>query len=396
MRESERRTGQQTANTGSGSKGRRKQQQPQKETLRRANENKDSSKRGRIHLPVAGRSRPTSEQYDKSPRNRRDFSDPSPGPSDPQSSNEEQPGANSSRADYDYDNGDDDEEQGSSHEETASDGHGDEEEEDDDSERHILDLLRGTPTKSQDNVPGEGGPIGLAENESTSVGDKWNATNGSGSTNPTSAAKSPASDIDPVAQEEDEEGVKPKRMLNSSDVMFHHFKDFPVGLLALRPVRMAVDRQFIRATVQLFANTWRRFEGFPGRGYQFEGERWRRKRRRKRSVLEGEASSSTSGGLGKSVLGVNESVVNSSQNAQNQRVNPSDLEESVSYKSGRNRITSLGPLVNGSEVINDGPVDQSERRMESEVASVKVPLVEESNSSSGNESYPLEEELVRK
>lgn len=43
---------------------------------------------------------------------------------------------------------------------------------------------------------------------------------------------------------------------SSSFVSFHQFKDFPVGLLALRPIRMNVDRHFIRAAVRLFAATW--------------------------------------------------------------------------------------------------------------------------------------------
>lgn len=41
-----------------------------------------------------------------------------------------------------------------------------------------------------------------------------------------------------------------------SFVNFHQFKDFPVGLLALRPIKMNVDRYFIRAAVRLFAATW--------------------------------------------------------------------------------------------------------------------------------------------
>lgn len=43
-------------------------------------------------------------------------------------------------------------------------------------------------------------------------------------------------------------------------VLFHHFKDFPVGFLALRPIRMHVDRHFIRAAVRLFASTWAKVE----------------------------------------------------------------------------------------------------------------------------------------
>ncbi|XP_055917698.1 uncharacterized protein LOC129949971 isoform X2 [Eupeodes corollae] len=42
----------------------------------------------------------------------------------------------------------------------------------------------------------------------------------------------------------------------SSHVLFHHYKDFPVGLLALRPIKMAVDQNFIRSTIRLFASTW--------------------------------------------------------------------------------------------------------------------------------------------
>ncbi|XP_029728977.2 uncharacterized protein LOC109415021 isoform X2 [Aedes albopictus] len=46
----------------------------------------------------------------------------------------------------------------------------------------------------------------------------------------------------------------------SSHVLFHHFQDFPVGLLALRPVTMKVDRHFIRSAVRLFASTWAKVE----------------------------------------------------------------------------------------------------------------------------------------
>lgn len=46
----------------------------------------------------------------------------------------------------------------------------------------------------------------------------------------------------------------------SSFVLYHHFKDFPLGLLALRPQRMNVDRHFIRATVRVFAATWAKIE----------------------------------------------------------------------------------------------------------------------------------------
>lgn len=48
---------------------------------------------------------------------------------------------------------------------------------------------------------------------------------------------------------------------SSSFINFHQFKDFPVGLLALRPIRMNVDRHFIRAAVRLFAATWEKING---------------------------------------------------------------------------------------------------------------------------------------
>ncbi|XP_053686430.1 uncharacterized protein LOC128735972 [Sabethes cyaneus] len=46
----------------------------------------------------------------------------------------------------------------------------------------------------------------------------------------------------------------------SSHVLFHHFQDFPIGLLAMRPMMMKVDRHFIRSTVRLFASTWAKVE----------------------------------------------------------------------------------------------------------------------------------------
>ncbi|XP_037926578.1 uncharacterized protein LOC119661346 isoform X2 [Hermetia illucens] len=72
------------------------------------------------------------------------------------------------------------------------------------------------------------------------------------------------SPFDNSKEVEGETKMKPKRTSNhygknitrSSHVLFHHYKDFPVGLLALRPVRMPVDRNFIRSTIRLFASTW--------------------------------------------------------------------------------------------------------------------------------------------
>lgn len=43
---------------------------------------------------------------------------------------------------------------------------------------------------------------------------------------------------------------------SSAYVAYHQYKDFPVGLLALRPIRMNIDRHFIRAAIRVFASTW--------------------------------------------------------------------------------------------------------------------------------------------
>lgn len=45
-----------------------------------------------------------------------------------------------------------------------------------------------------------------------------------------------------------------------SHVLFHHFQDFPIGLLALRPVRMKIDRHFIRSAIRLFSSIWIKVE----------------------------------------------------------------------------------------------------------------------------------------
>ena len=67
--------------------------------------------------------------------------------------------------------------------------------------------------------------------------------------------------------EASESDLKAKRADNfpsafniSSHVFFHHFKDFPVGLLALRHIKMNADRVFVRSAVRLFASTWSRVE----------------------------------------------------------------------------------------------------------------------------------------
>ncbi|XP_052873700.1 uncharacterized protein LOC128279020 [Anopheles cruzii] len=52
--------------------------------------------------------------------------------------------------------------------------------------------------------------------------------------------------------------LKPRN--SSGHVLYHHNQDFPVGLLALRPIKMKIDRHFIRAAVRLFAATWAKVE----------------------------------------------------------------------------------------------------------------------------------------
>lgn len=48
--------------------------------------------------------------------------------------------------------------------------------------------------------------------------------------------------------------------ISSSHVLFHNFQDFPIGLLTIRPIKMLLDRHFIRSSVRLFANTWAKLE----------------------------------------------------------------------------------------------------------------------------------------
>lgn len=51
--------------------------------------------------------------------------------------------------------------------------------------------------------------------------------------------------------------------LDNTDVMFHNFEEFPMGLLALRPIKMAVDRNFITSTIRLFAKAWMKLDDRP-------------------------------------------------------------------------------------------------------------------------------------
>ncbi|XP_055707246.1 uncharacterized protein LOC129804189 isoform X3 [Phlebotomus papatasi] len=65
-----------------------------------------------------------------------------------------------------------------------------------------------------------------------------------------------ASSVDNVAADGSKLKRNPLLHNGTSHVLFHHFNDFPVGFLALRPVRMAVDRHFVRSVLRLFAHTW--------------------------------------------------------------------------------------------------------------------------------------------
>lgn len=433
QRENERRTDQRGVGRS------RKQQQanqqqggPRRDKDRDDNNNKENSKRERFHLPVAGRSRPVSEQNDKS-RNRRDLANPtiatsSYSPISPSSLHNEQLASSAADGDgvgdnefYDnddqvsdegYDDGGDPEEdrrfEGEAEEEEVGEGEAAGYAE---SERRILELLRKAPARNTEETRGSGESmnesIRLAGDETSVVDDKWAAGNRTSSTDPstypsssaaaaaqaatTNSAKPSLSDIDPVIKfgadaedaKEEEEVAKLKRTLNlanmnNSDVLFHHFKDFPIGLLALRPVRMTVDRNFIRATVQLFANTWKRVDGASvramdqSRSWQFDGERWRRKRRRKRSDLEGDgnkipetsdklgvmessrpnvasqrkeqqqrdlfngaADTENNGRVGGGDAKLRESVVNNTLNQLNQSFNASDLGQRVNYQRPR-------------------------------------------------------------
>ena len=74
-------------------------------------------------------------------------------------------------------------------------------------------------------------------------------------------------DLDLEGFSESSNDLKAKRADNfpsafniSSHVFFHHFKDFPVGLLALRHIKMNIDRVFVRSAIRLFATTWSRVE----------------------------------------------------------------------------------------------------------------------------------------
>lgn len=46
------------------------------------------------------------------------------------------------------------------------------------------------------------------------------------------------------------------KKLFSSHVLFHQFKDFPVGLLALKPIKISTDYNFVKSTIRLFVSTW--------------------------------------------------------------------------------------------------------------------------------------------
>lgn len=305
---------------------------------RRGHDNSDDLKRERVHLPVAGRSRPSSEHNDKS-RNRRDFANPSAEQSSLLSHSglmrNESLAANDDPDEEDGAAGDDEfydvaEDVSSQH---YQDGDEDRTEEDSlgyaESERRILELLGKTPP------PERGESIRLAGTDNKS----------SASATPVPPLSSLSPDIDPLINFEQPSATpldhqrspdanKLKRMLNflnmsDSDVLFHHFKDFPIGLLALRPVRMDVDRPFVKSAIQLFANTWKRIEYFPTPG----SGHWRKRRRKRRSDEEGSNLNDsdnidTTVGVTTSIAGVGKDQVN---NSLEQSFNASDLKANINH-----------------------------------------------------------------
>lgn len=413
-----------------GGKGKKQQQQQQGGSRRGDHEENNGPRRERIHLPVAGRSRPISEQNDKS-RNRRDFANPTADSRSSSLHNNERVALN---------DGDDDNEAGAS---TGGDdnefyerafnsdnsagnqfsggevGEMDEEDEEEgettgyeDSERRILELLRQAPkevqsssgnrNEAEDREKGKGEErknesIRLAGKgkETLLVDDKWESENLTSSLSPAGRSTSSA-DIDPVIKyaeehrplnrDKEEDVAKLKRTLNlgnvsDSDVLFHHFKDFPVGLLALRPVRMNVDRQFIRATVQMFVTTWRHIEEganafrerYPLRGKPQYGSERRKKRRRRDSDGNSGGSESVRGDK-ITILSTNsdrmvnrdevdaDRVVNSSVSQGNQSFNASGLDQRVNYqnhseasKSSSLRIVKSGDVVDSATGTSIGP-----------------------------------------
>lgn len=348
-------------------------------------DNKDSPKRERFHLPVAGRSRPVSEPNDKS-RSRRDLANPTVASAsfsshELRNENDDTAAGGGGGDNQFYDN-DGDEELNSDNQQWE----GKREEDDNtsgdvESERRILELLRkAAPPPAKEERLSES--IRLAKDEDLVVDDKWGTGNRLSSTDPaassyssTPPSKSSLSDIDPVikfgaAETEDKEGdeevSKLKRTLNwatanNSDVLFHHFKDFPVGLLALRPVRMAVDRHFIRATVQLFANTWKRVERM---GQQSRS--WRRRRRRREANnsdrLEVMKGASVDEKLRESVVNITVDQLNQSFNASDlgkhlkDRQRREGLHESNDNSSRSGEEEGDGYNNGGSNSTNDVPV----------------------------------------
>lgn len=406
---------------------------------------KENSKRGRIHLPVAGRSRPLFESQDDKSRNRRDFV-ANPSAETLSSSSQSAPSLRneqlatiSSSGDKDDAGGDnefyeDDQVFDSDDSREVGMTEEDEQEEDEketvgfaESERRILELLGKAappqPTESNNNVDvtGTDASIRLAGKATLLVDDKWDTANLTAPLSPPadrSAAgtlSSSSSDIDPLIKfAEDrqhghssenpskaEEAAKLKRMLHlknisESDVLFHHFKDFPTGLLALRPVRMDVDRHFIKATVQLFANTWKYIEGTSRIGrtdhqagtssgsssWQYDGERWRRRRRKRRSQdgdknreislntsdtkleLQNEWESGAVNPLEDRRLtnreeGEVESLVNSNLKQQNQSFNASDLGPRENY----HRLSEYSSSIGSSSMAGNSSGDSAEEVM---------------------------------
>lgn len=186
-------------------------------------------------------------------------------------------------------------------------------------------------------------------------------------------------------ESETESEVKPKRRISMKDfagpqkanytanhVLFHHFKDFPVGFLALRPTRMVVDRHFIRAAVRLLASTWAKVE-LEARDNAVHAiqrtkskiNRWgqelprgsrpkRRKRRNSALALDNQVNSKSNLPLGASDLAsthsnkfhLNSTTIPTSASAED------DIDENSNRANNQNMSSGLNDGENGKQFIN--------------------------------------------
>ncbi|XP_035788210.1 uncharacterized protein LOC118464730 isoform X2 [Anopheles albimanus] len=214
----------------------------------------------------------------------------------------------------------------------------------------------------------------------------------------------PVEKIDPDLEPQTGQETKPKRSSSSSSsgigggggaylkphnasghVLYHHSQEFPVGLLALRPIRMKIDRHFIRAAVRLFASTWAKVEreeapstgppkgrGGSGMSYTGSGSRgqpWHEPATKPRgnSRPSSSSSSSSSSAQKRSLLDDQRGVpriltfpVNSSANAGTQQrvqetsvVSQSEAVPTPGRVLGHDTIDISSPISNSSAKLRD-------------------------------------------